>query len=79
MKETSKAKSGEMNDQPAYSEAVAELEQILTEIESGDTDIDILSEKVKRALYLIRLCKARLKHTDDEVKKIMQEFTDSTE
>jgi exodeoxyribonuclease VII small subunit len=68
-----------MNDQPAYSEAVSELEQILTEIESGDTDIDILSEKVKRALYLIRLCKARLKHTDDEVKKIMQEFTDSGE
>jgi exodeoxyribonuclease VII small subunit len=53
---------------------VEELETILHEIETGETDIDVLSEKVKRALFLIRLCRARLKNTDDEVRKLIAGF-----
>jgi len=71
MKEPSKAKSQENNEIVSYQEAVNELEEILTEIETGDTDIDVLSEKVKRAIYLIQLCKAKLKNTDDEVRKLI--------
>ncbi len=71
MKEPLKAKSTEVNEIISYQDAVTELEEILTEIETGETDIDVLSEKVKRAIYLIQLCKAKLKNTDDEVRKLI--------
>ena len=74
MKESSKAKSNETSDNISYAAAVEELETILHEIETGETDIDVLSEKVKRALFLIRLCRARLKNTDDEVRKLIAGF-----
>ncbi len=74
MKEPSKAKSKDSMEEIAYKDAVEELESILHEIETGETDIDVLSEKVKRALFLIQLCRARLKHTDDEVRKLIAGF-----
>ena len=74
MKEPSKAKSNEASENISYAAAVEELETILHEIETGETDIDVLSEKVKRALFLIRLCRARLKNTDDEVRKLIAGF-----
>lgn len=74
MKESSKAKSNEAAENITYTAAVEELETILHEIETGETDIDVLSEKVKRALFLIRLCRARLKNTDDEVRKLISGF-----
>lgn len=74
MKEQPKAKSQEVNENISYQDAVNELEEILSEIETGETDIDVLSEKVKRALFLIQLCKAKLKNTDDEVRKLISGF-----
>jgi exodeoxyribonuclease VII small subunit len=57
-----------------YKDALAEIESIVEEIESESVDVDVLAEKVKRAAYLIKMCKAKLKKTDDEVKKILKEF-----
>lgn len=74
MKEPSKAKSDDKMEVITYKDAVEELESILHEIETGETDIDVLSEKVKRALFLIQLCRGRLKHTDDEVRKLIAGF-----
>jgi exodeoxyribonuclease VII small subunit len=54
-----------------YKAAVEELEKIVEEIENESIDVDILAEKVKRASYLIKLCKNNLKATDDEVKGIL--------
>ena len=79
MKESSKVKSKEPIEDITYTDAVAELESILHEIETGETDIDVLSVKVKRALYLIQLCRARLKHTDDEVRKLIAGFEKPSE
>jgi len=67
-------KSEEKTPEISYQEAVSELEEILSEIESGEADVDVLSEKVKRALFLISYCRARLKQTDDEVKKLISGF-----
>jgi exodeoxyribonuclease VII small subunit len=55
----------------SYSEAIIELENILKEFEDGEPDIDNLLEKVKRVSVLINLCKKKLKHTEDEVQKIL--------
>ena len=78
MKEPSKAKSAKTREAEtstiSYSQAVEELEQILEGIESGETDIDQLSEKLKRAVWLVQVCRAKLRNTDEEVKKIISEF-----
>ncbi len=54
-----------------YSEALAELEQILRSIEDGESDIDTLASKVTRATELIKLCRARLLKVEGEVKDIL--------
>jgi exodeoxyribonuclease VII small subunit len=63
-----------MKDTPDYKDVIEEIESIVEEIESEGVDVDVLAEKVKRAAYLIKICKAKLKKTDDEVKKILKEF-----
>ena len=62
-----------MNEDPQvkYEDAVRELEQIVHQMENNEFDIDQLSEKLKRAQMLIRLCKDKLTQTDEEIKKIL--------
>jgi exodeoxyribonuclease VII small subunit len=80
MKEPSKAKSKEPQaENISYQEAVSELESILEEIEEGNTDIDVLSDRVKRALFLIQLCKTKLRKTDEEVRKLLSDLEDQQE
>lgn len=57
-----------------YSESIKELEEILERIESGDLDVDILTEEIKKASGLIKLCKEKLYKTDEEVKKILDKI-----
>jgi exodeoxyribonuclease VII small subunit len=63
-----------MEKQISYSEAINELELIVTEIEQGEISIDTLSEKVKRATELIKICKTKLSSTEDDVNKILGEI-----
>ena len=55
----------------SYKAAAEELEQIVAEIESEEIDVDLLSEKVKRAAFLIKTCKEKLRRTEQEVKKVL--------
>ena len=58
-----------------YSEAVAELEQILATLEnSQEINMDVISEKVKRAAVLIELCKKRLHELDADMEKIISDL-----
>jgi exodeoxyribonuclease VII small subunit len=43
-----------------YAEAVAELNEILADLEDDDLDIDILGDRVARAATLIALCRDRI-------------------
>ena len=54
-----------------YEEAVREVEQIVTEIERGEMDIDQLTPKIKRAQELLALCQSQLKKVTDDVKKLL--------
>ncbi|MBR4854680.1 MAG: exodeoxyribonuclease VII small subunit [Alistipes sp.] len=56
-----------------YSEAVAEIEQILSRLKSEQTDVDKLSAEVKRATELIAQCKARLTEVEATVKAQLSE------
>ena len=57
-----------------YKEAVAELESIVRKMESDSCDIDSLSANTRRALELLKLCKERLRVTNDDVVKCLQEL-----
>jgi len=57
-----------------YSEALKELEEILSEIETDAPDLDLLSAKVKRATFLIKECKTRLRKTSEEIDSILGDW-----
>ena len=54
--------------------AIKELEEILQKIESGELDVDELSGKVKRASELIKVCQDKLRDTENEVDKIIEDM-----
>lgn len=58
----------------SFNEAIKELEMILEQIESGEPDVDELSGKVKRASELIKICRKKLKSTEEEIGKILEEM-----
>ena len=66
-----------MNNSPSYTEAFEELQHIVSEIESGEISVDELSEKVKRATHLIRICKAKLTSTEEDVSRILKDLEGS--
>ena len=55
-----------------YGKALEELEGLIEDIEGEGVDVDALTEKVKRATFLIGFCKERLKDTEVEVKKALE-------
>lgn len=56
-----------------YEKAVTQLEEIVKKMENDELDIDQLSEQLKRAKELVKLCKAKLTKTDEEIKKLLSE------
>ena len=61
------------NEEMKYEQAVRELEQIVDRMENDELDIDQLSEQLKRAKTLVKLCKDKLTKTDEEIKKLLSE------
>ena len=60
-----------------YTEAVAELENILAELENNsEINMDMISEKVKRAAVLMEFCKKQLHQLDEDLEKIMTDLGD---
>ena len=62
-----------MNEELKYEQAYQELQTIVRRMENDELDIDQMSEQLKRAQYLIKLCKDKLTKTDEEIKKILAE------
>ena len=58
----------------SFNNAVADIEKILQNIESGDLDIDKLSVEVKRASELIKECQKKLRSTEEEINSIFKEL-----
>jgi len=67
-----------MSENPSYTDAFRELQEIVSEIEQGEISVDDLSEKVKRASLLIRICKEKLSRTEEDVNKILKELDGTT-
>jgi len=60
-----------------YTEALLELEEIVKQIENDEISVDELSEKVKRAAWLIKSCKETLRTTEEEVALILKEINET--
>lgn len=63
-----------MNKEISYSDAFAELQQLVKDMEDGEITVDDLSLKVKRASELIKICKNKLSTTEEDVNQILKEL-----
>lgn len=59
-----------------YDEALAELKNILRELQEGQTGMEELGAKVKRAAELVEYCKEKLRKTEEEVEGLLGENDD---
>ena len=58
----------------SYKEAIEKLRRIVAEIDRDELDVDLLSEKVKEASRMIKLCKEKLYKVDEEVRNVLEEL-----
>ena len=62
--------------EPGYAEAMAELEEILEELEGDDLDVDVLADRVRRASELIASCRTRIVRAQVDVESIVTDLAD---
>lgn len=62
-----------MNEELKYEEALAQLETIVQKMEANEYDIDEITTQLKVAQRLIKFCKEKLTHTEEELLKIQTE------
>ena len=63
-----------MNMEITYTEAFEELKEIVAGMEEGEITVDQLSEKVKRAAFLIKICKSKLSTVEGDVNGILKDL-----
>lgn len=72
-----------MTDQPedlglTYAEALAELDEILGQLESSTVDVDVLAERVARGAQLVRFCRQRLQVVRVDVDTVVEQLLDDS-
>ncbi|MBQ1780228.1 MAG: exodeoxyribonuclease VII small subunit [Bacteroidales bacterium] len=61
--------------EPSYSAAFEELKEIVDQLEHDDISVDELTEKMKRATVLLKICRDKLTKTEEEVNKTIAELS----
>lgn len=61
----------------SYDKAISRIEEILQVLESGEKGMDELSELVKEAAELVKQCKGKLRMTEEEINKALNQEDDS--
>lgn len=59
-----------------YEAAFKELQEIVQQIELGDVNIDQLSDYIKRAATLVKICEAKLTDTEEEVQSLLEKLNE---
>jgi exodeoxyribonuclease VII small subunit len=57
-----------------YDAAMAELERLVTELQSPECPVDRLCELTKRAIRLLQFCKEKLTGTDQELTALLEQL-----
>lgn len=58
-----------------YTEAFEELKEIVDQLENDGISVDELTEKMKRATVLMKICRDKLTKTEEEVNKTIAELS----
>ena len=61
----------------SFEEAIAQLQEITSNIEDNSYGMDEMLAKIKDAAGLINDCKAKLNSTNEEIKKILTTIADT--
>lgn len=61
-----------MSDELTYEQAYQQLEAIVNEVESGETSVDVLTQRLKQAKQLLEFCYNKLQKVEEEIKDIEQ-------
>lgn len=57
-----------------YTEAFEQLQEIVRKMENADISVDELSDNIKKATQLIKICKDKLTKTEKEVNETIAEL-----
>lgn len=60
----------------SYNKAVEEIETIIAKIEDEKMDMDELSKATARALELIKFCKLKLRSTESDIDKLLEDLSE---
>ena len=55
----------------SYDSALAELQELLRQMESDDTGIDQLSQRVKRVTELLDFCRQQLRKVETDMEQVL--------
>ena len=58
-----------------YTAAFEELKEIVDQLENDSISVDELTEKMKRATVLMKICKDKLTKTEEEINKTIDELS----
>ena len=58
-----------------YTAAFEELKEIVNQLENDSISVDELTEKMKRATVLMKICRDKLTKTEEEVNKTIEELS----
>ncbi len=60
-------------DEVKFEEKLEELEKMVSELESGNVDLDDAIDKYTKAMKLVKECDEKLKNAEEQVNKIVSE------
>jgi len=58
-----------------YTAAFEELKAIVDQLENDSVSVDELTEKMKRATVLMKICRDKLTKTEEEVNKTIEDLS----
>ena len=64
-----------MGKELTYTAAFEELKEIVDQLENDSISVDELTEKMKRATVLMKICRDKLTKTEEEVNKTIEELS----
>ncbi|MFA6334439.1 MAG: exodeoxyribonuclease VII small subunit [Bacteroidales bacterium] len=57
----------------SYQEALLELQELVAKIEDPDSNLETISNDVKRALELVKYCQLQLRSYEEEIGKLTEQ------
>lgn len=62
----------------SYAEALAELDDILAQLEASSVDVDVLADRVARGAQLVSYCRQRLRVVRLDVDTVVEQLLDDS-